>query len=75
MSTADILAAARAKKAAEAAPAAEAASETEAEAEPIVETAPPAAETAAPVKAAPRSQDLPTTTTDKIAWCRAHDGK
>ena len=67
-STADILAAARAKKApAEAAPAAE----------PAAEEAAPAAEpTVAPKAKNPTAGGaLPTTTTDKIAWCRANDAK
>ena len=65
-STADILAAARGKKAAEA-PAAPAP-------EPVVASPPPAPE---PVvrsgKAA--SGPLPTTTAEKIAWCRTNDAK
>jgi hypothetical protein len=67
-STADILAAARAKKApAEAAPAAE----------PAAEEAAPAAEpTVAPKAKKPTAGGaLPTTTADKIAWCRANDAK
>ncbi len=67
-STADILAAARAKKApAEAAPAAE----------PAAEEAAPAAEpTVAPKAKKPAAAGaLPTTTADKIAWCRANDTK
>jgi len=67
-STADILSAARAKKApAEAAPVAE----------PAVEEAAPAPEpTVAPkAKKAAAGGALPTTTADKIAWCRANDAK
>jgi hypothetical protein len=67
-STADILAAARAKKApAEAAPVAE----------PAAEEAAPAAEPAVAPKAkkAAGGGALPTTTADKIAWCRANDAK
>lgn len=68
-STADILAAARGKKAAEAtAPAV-------AETAPVETEAPPPPEpVAAPVKAA-ASGPLPTTTAEKIAWCRTHDAK
>ena len=76
LSTAEILARARAAKAdaAAAAPAAEA----EEESEPTI------AETAAPEVAAPKATakkpasaggSLPTTTADKIAWCRQHDAK
>lgn len=67
-STAEILAAARAKKApAEPAPVAE----------PAAEEAAPAAEPAAAPKAkkAAGGGALPTTTADKIAWCRANDAK
>jgi hypothetical protein len=67
LSTADILAAARAKKAA---PAAEpAAGEPEPAAEPAPEPV------AKPATAAAPAGPLPTTTADKIAWCRAHDAK
>lgn len=60
-STADILARARAAKPAAAAPAAE---------EPAAEPAP------APKPAAkPAAGGAPTTTADKIAWCRVHDAK
>lgn len=68
LSTADILAKARAAKAA-AAPAPEALVE---EAEPTV------AEVAAPnaaKKPVPAGGSLPTTTAEKIAWCRQHDAK
>ncbi|NBX29491.1 hypothetical protein EBR04_03410, partial [bacterium] len=70
LSTADILARARGTKAAApAAPAPEAPPDTEA----VAEAAP------APVaKPAPRAKAggaLPTTTADKIAWCRANDVK
>ncbi len=69
-STAEILAAARGRSpAAQApAPAAEA---------PVAEPTPPAAEPVAPAKAAPKAAggSLPTTTAEKIAWCRAHDAK
>lgn len=67
-STAEILAAARAKKApAEAAPVAE----------PAAEEAAPAAEpvVAPKAKKAAGGGVLPTTTADKIAWCRANDAK
>lgn len=67
LSTAEILARARGAKAA-AAPAAEPAPEAVAE-EPAAEPAPkPAAKPAA-------SGKLPTTTAEKIAWCRANDAK
>lgn len=67
-STAEILAAARAKKApVEAVPAAE----------PAAEEAAPAAEPAVAPKAKKPAAggSLPTTTADKIAWCRANDTK
>jgi len=71
LSTADILARARGAKAAAPAPAPEAAAEPAA--------APPVEETPAPVaKAAPKAKaggTLPTTTAEKIAWCRANDAK
>ncbi len=70
LSTAEILAQARAGKAAAAATA-------EAAPEPVAaEPEPPAAEEPAvePV-AATRAADLPTTTAEKIAWCRQHDAK
>jgi hypothetical protein len=69
-STADILAAARGKKAAVAAEAAP----VEAPAAPAEEPAAvePAAVPAAPAKAKAGSP-LPTTTAEKIAWCRAND--
>ena len=68
LSTADILAAARAKKAAaaESVPAEAPVAEPAPQPEPVVE--PPAL---AKVKAAAGS--LPTTTAEKIAWCRAND--
>ena len=67
LSTAEILARARGAKAA-------AAAEPVAE-EPAAEE--PAAPVATPAKAAAQSAGgpLPTTTADKIAWCRAHDAK
>ncbi len=72
LSTADILAAARGKKAAEASSAAPPA---EAEAAPAEAEAPQAPEpVAAPAKAA-ATGPLPTTTAEKIAWCRTHDAK
>jgi hypothetical protein len=72
LSTADILARARGAKAA-AAPAAEPAEPpAEAEAE---EAAAEAAAPAPAAKAAKPSGSMPTTTADKIAWCRAHDAK
>ena len=70
-STAEILARARGgKAAAQAAPAAEPAAEPEAAAEP-----PPAAEPTPKPASKPASGPLPTTTADKIAWCRARDAK
>lgn len=70
LSTAEILARARGAKAA-AAPAAPAE-------EPAVEAAPePEAPPAAPAKktATAAAGGLPTTTAEKIAWCRQHDAK
>ncbi|MGB8853477.1 MAG: hypothetical protein WCC69_07930 [Pirellulales bacterium] len=73
LSTADILARARGAKAA--APAAAPAPDLTTE--PVAE--PAAEESQAPVaKAAPKAKAggaLPTTTADKIAWCRANDAK
>ena len=69
LSTADILARARGAKAAAPAPDVTA----EPAAEPVAEEAP-----APVVKAAPKVKAggaLPTTTADKIAWCRANDAK
>ena len=66
LSTAEILAQARAAKAAAAAPA-----------EPVTEEPAPVA-APAPLKAAAKKATggaLPTTTADKIAWCRANDVK
>jgi len=77
LSTADILAAARGAKAAAAAPAKEAVpgpavpdpgSEPEADEPPAVVA--PAAKAAKPA-----AGPLPTTTAEKIAWCRAHNAK
>jgi hypothetical protein len=68
LSTADILAAARAKKAA-------AAESVPAEA-PVAEPAPqpePVVEPPAPAKVKAAAGSLPTTTAEKIAWCRAND--
>ena len=65
-STAEILARARAGKAEAAAPAAEPAAEA------VAEEAPAPVKKAAPQAAA---GNLPTTTADKIAWCRQHDAK
>lgn len=73
-STADILAMARGKAAAkaEAAPVAEEPAVEPVAAEPAAEPEPaPAAEAPAPAAA---EGPLPTTTSEKIAWCRAHDG-
>jgi hypothetical protein len=74
LSTAEILAAARGKAAvapAEAPPQPE--PEPAPEPEVAAEAAPePAAETAAPAAA---DGPLPTTTAEKIAWCRQHDAK
>ena len=71
LSTAEILARARAAKAAAAAPAAQ--DEAEVEAEPTV------AEVAAPKPTAKKPSadggQLPTTTAEKVAWCRQHDAK
>ncbi|MBL6712874.1 MAG: hypothetical protein ISQ07_05765 [Pirellulales bacterium] len=73
-STADILAMARSKKAAAGA---EPAAAEPAAAEPVADE--PAAEpevvAEAPPAAAAADGPMPTTTTEKIAWCRAHDGK
>jgi hypothetical protein len=100
-STADILAAARAKAAGGAAPAAKPAAEkpagkpstaeilararaakappTAAEPEPQEADAPgaaaPAPAAAVPAKKSAPAGALPTTTADKIAWCRQHDAK
>jgi len=70
-STADILAAARGKKAAPAAAAAPAEEPAPAPEPAAVE---PAAVTAASAKAK-AGGPLPTTTAEKIAWCRANDAK
>ena len=72
LSTADILARARGAKAA-AAPAAPAAPAEPAEPEAAAEEAP----AAPPPKPAakPAGGPLPTTTAEKIAWCRTHDAK
>ena len=74
MSTADILAAARGKAAAAAPAPAAAAEEPAVEQEPVAEEQPVPA---APKKASPKAAagGLPTTTADKIAWCRANDAK
>ena len=73
-STADILAMARSKKAAAGA---EPAAAEPVAAEPVADE--PAAEpevvAEAPPAAAAADGPMPTTTTEKIAWCRAHDGK
>jgi hypothetical protein len=73
MSTADILAAARAKKAA--AEAAEAPAPTEAA--EAAEAPVPEAAPSEPVakKSAPSTGSLPTTTSEKVAWCRTADAK
>jgi len=70
-STADILAAARGAK-----PAAASAAAPPAEPEPTSEpeAAPPEPKVAAKAKPA-AGGSLPTTTADKIAWCRSHDAK
>jgi hypothetical protein len=65
MSTADILAAARAKKAAEAEP--------DDIVEESTEAAPVVAPKAAAKPAAAAGGAKPTTTAEKIAWCRVHD--
>lgn len=67
-STAEILARARGAKAAPPPPAAEPAAEPESAAPPVAEAAPQRV-------AKPAGGNLPTTTADKIAWCRAHDAK
>ena len=70
-STADILAAARGAKPA-AAPAAAPPAEPEPAPEP--EAAPPEPKVVAKARPA-AGGSLPTTTADKLAWCRAHDAK
>jgi len=73
LSTADILARARGAKAA-ASPAAEPAEAPEAE--PAAEPAPAAGTKPSAAKASARpTGELPTTTAEKVAWCRAHDAK
>jgi hypothetical protein len=69
-STADILAAARGGKPKP--PVAPAPAEPEADAEPEAAAPEP---TVAPKAKPAASGALPTTTADKIAWCRAHDSK
>jgi hypothetical protein len=73
LSTAEILARARAAKAGAAAPATEDEAAAENESEPMV------AEVAAPKPAAKKPAaaggQLPTTTAEKVAWCRQHDAK
>ena len=71
LSTAEILARARGAKAAAAAPPPEVTSEPAAE--PPVEEAP--APVAKPAPKAKAGGAMPTTTAEKIAWCRAHDAK
>lgn len=78
-STADILAMARGKAAAAAAPPAvePPAVEPPTAVEPVHEAEEPAAAAAAAPAgnaAKPAAGPLPTTTAEKIAWCRAHDG-
>ena len=68
LSTAEILAQARGAAAPAAAPAEEAPAP---EPEPVADVSAEAAPEPAPAKAA--SGDLPTTTAEKIAWCRAND--
>jgi hypothetical protein len=68
LSTAEILAKARAAKAAPA-------SEPPAQAPVAEEAEVPAAAPAAPAPKAKAGGPLPTTTADKIAWCRSHDAK
>ncbi|MEI6240319.1 MAG: hypothetical protein WCR51_08010 [Planctomycetia bacterium] len=71
-STAEILAAARGTKPA----AASSAAATPAEAEPTPEPEAVEPEPKVAAKAKPAAGgSLPTTTADKIAWCRAHDAK
>jgi hypothetical protein len=72
MSTADILAAARGKQAAKAPAGPEPAAVEDAAPEPVAEAAPePVVQAPKPPAAGP----LPTTTAEKIAWCRANDAK
>jgi hypothetical protein len=75
LSTAEILARARAAKAGAAAPVVQAEDEAEAE----NETEPTVAQVAAPKPAAKKPAaaggQLPTTTAEKVAWCRQHDAK
>jgi len=68
LSTAEILAKARAAKAAASEPVAATPVESE---EPVAEAAPPAKKSTKPAAGG----DLPTTTAEKIAWCRANDAK
>jgi len=68
LSTAEILAKARAAKAAASEPVAATPVESE---EPVAEAAPPAKKSAKPAAGG----GLPTTTAEKIAWCRANDAK
>jgi hypothetical protein len=73
LSTAEILARARAAKAGAAAPVVQAEDEAQNETEPTV------AQVAAPKPAAKKPAaaggQLPTTTAEKVAWCRQHDAK
>ena len=74
LSTAEILAKARAAKAAAAPPATEApAAAADEQTEPEVAETAPLKPVAAKKPAA--GGPLPTTTAEKIAWCRQHDGK
>jgi hypothetical protein len=75
LSTADILAAARGAKAAAAAPQAEAAPPVSAPASEPEADEPPAVVAPAAKAATKAAGPLPTTTAEKIAWCRAHDAK
>ncbi len=77
-STADILAAARGKSAAAAKPAVGAPPQPEPEAESPAETAVAPQQAASPPQKAGGKKpagSLPTSTADKIAWCRANDTK
>ena len=74
LSTAEILAAARAKEATPPAVAATAAP-VESEAEETAEDVPATPATVAPAKPASAAGPLPTSTAEKIAWCRTRDAK
>lgn len=75
LSTADILAAARGAKAVAAPPAAEVAPPVSAPASEPEADEPPAVVAPAAKAATKAAGPLPTTTAEKIAWCRAHNAK